>query len=130
MQKHLLTVVLSFSAVMIAILLGANIAYRTNTIPALRADFARERDDMHDQQQAQEQYIATLQDELTVARDKQHEAEQKLSVKLAEEERIAQEQAQRAQAARIAAQQAAAAEAARLAAAEKKAKASKKSRAS
>jgi cell division protein FtsN len=129
MQKHIIPVLASFFSVIVIILLGMNIAYRTNVIPQIEADHNKKREELHQQVMEKETYISTLENELNIARERQIEAEKDLAEKLAEEERIALEKAQKEQEARIAAEQAAAAEAARIAAEQAKSS-SKESKAS
>lgn len=116
MEKSLLRVLASFSGVALVILLGATIALRTNTIPAIREENAAIQKSLEEQNAAYAQYISTLEEELEVAQQKQREAEEALSQKLQAEERMRIEQARREQAARLAAQQEAARQAAQEAA--------------
>ncbi len=133
MQKHIIIVLSSFFGVALIIMLGTNIAYRTNVIPSLKNDFAQERSQKEQLIGDKDKRIEQLKNELTIAYERQQEAEKKLQEKLDEEERIARQKAQAIEDARIAAQiqdaanAKAAAEKARKAA-EKKA--SKKSKAS
>jgi len=129
MQKHIMPVLSSFFGVIIFILLGTNIAYRTNTIPTLKDEFQKEKEISQRREEDKNDYITNLQKELDIAIEKQYKAEEKLKEKLAIEERIAQEKARKEQEARIAAEQAVAAETARIAA-EKEKSSSKKSKAS
>ncbi len=124
MQKHIIPVLTSFSGVIIAIMIGVIIAYNTNIIPTLEEELAKEKESSD----RKDQNIARLQEEVDFAQAKQFEAEDKLKIKLAEEEAAALERARQAQLARIAAEEAAA-EAARIAAKEAS-EASKKTRAS
>lgn len=128
MQKHIIPVLVSFFSVIVIILLGTNIAFRTNIIPDLEEKFSKEREKLIYEAQKKDAYIETLQNELELAQQRQIDAEKKLAEKLEEEERIALEKAQAEQAARLAAQQAAADAAAQ--AAEKSSSSSKKSKAS
>lgn len=129
MQKHIISVLLSFFGVIAVILLGTNIAYRTNVLPAMESDLRKEQEKAYRREQEMDEQIENLQKELGIATNKQYEAEERLKEKLAIEERIAQEKARQEQAARIAAQQKAA-EKARLAAEADAKSSSKKSKAS
>ncbi len=133
MQKHIIIVLSSFLGVALIIMLGTNIAYRTNVIPALKNDFANERTQKEQVIIDKNKRIEQLKNELEIAYKKQKDAEEKLQEKLDEEERIARQKAQQAENARIAAQiqvanDKAAADA--KAAAKAKKKSSKKSKAS
>lgn len=126
MQKHIISVLASFSGVTMAILLGIIIAYNTNVIPSLERELDQERESA----KIKSQSLENLQNEMEVAQEGRLEAERRLAEKLAEEEVLALEKARQEQEARIAAEKAAAEEA-RIAAEKAATKnASKKSKAS
>ena len=125
MQKHIISVFLSFSGVIFVIMAGTNIAYRTNIIPEIERNFQEENQVLNQTINDLDTTIARLEQEVKIARQQKQLAEAKLKEKLVEEERIALERAKIAANAKAAE----AAKAARLAAT-KKAKSSKKSKAS
>ncbi len=133
MQKNIITILSSFSGVIIVILLGTTIAYRTNTIPELKQNIEDERKYKEEAIQEKNNRIKQLEGELSNTQKARQEAEDRLQVKLDEEEKIAREKAKKIEAAKIATEKKALAEAeaARKVAEEKaKKKASKKSKAS
>ena len=88
MQKNIISVLLSFFSVIFIILIGTTISYRKNVIPELENKFKKEREEIN-------RNFGIFEKELDFALKKQSEAEEKLKVKLAEEERIALEKAQK-----------------------------------
>lgn len=100
MQKHIITVLLSFSSVLFVVLSGTIMAYQTNIIPDVEDKFQkaiREKDTIS-------AYVTQLEEELALAKEKQLEMENKLREKLANEERRVLEKNQEEQNARIAAE--------------------------
>ncbi len=134
MQKHIIVVLSSFFSVALIIMLGTNVAYRTNVIPALKSDFANERIQKELIIADKSKQIKQLKNELQIAYKRQKDAEKKLQEKLNVEERIAKQKAQQAENAKITSQQIQAANdkaaADAKAAAKTKKKSSKKSKAS
>ncbi len=129
MQKHIVPVLLSFFGVAIIVMLGTDIAYRKNVLSDLKIEFQKEQEQKNNTLQEKDTRIIKLEENLTIAVQKQTEAESKLKEKLDEEERIKLEKEQKEKAAQIAAEEKAAAEA-RVAAEVTAAEASKKSKAS
>ena len=129
MQKNIVPVLLSFFGVAIIVMLGTDIAYRKNVLSDLKTDFKKEQEQKSNTLQEKNAHILKLEEDLTIAIQKQTDAENKLKEKLAEEERIQLEKEQKEKAAQVAADKKAA-EKARIAAEAAAKEASKKSKAS